>query len=916
MRLRHTVLRQVRQHQHLELRFDPHVTLIGGPNEAGKSTVVEALHKGLFLKATATGRGIDDLRSRLHSGLPEVEIGFEAGGSEWLLRKRFSGASGTCQLSNTQGIALSGAAAEERLAALLGVDGAIEGRRLAQLPQRWAHLWVRQGEAGQNLLSGPADGYDLERLVQQLQQRGASATLESRLDRLVGEQIQQQLDALFTATGKVKAGSPLALAAERVQQANQALTQAIERQAQLESAMETLRNLASRLEAIDATERPALEALRQREANLQLRRAEVQPLRQHCASLQQTLQSLEALERQLREQQGEQSSQRQQLQRSQQELDNLGRQRSERIQALETLQQQSRRNQQHQNLAQQLLDRDNLEREADQLRSHREQFSQLQQQAEELKAALAQLPAIGDDQVKALRLQEQRLAQAEARCQAMATSLTVLEAAQPLWLEDQALALGEEVQLTSPQDLHLGAGVRVRISPGGGEATADAKQQLQRAQHDHAQLQAQLGVDSSEIAEPIAQQRRSLESDLQRLRQAAAAIPWAQLDAQSTALEQRRQKLQQAMQRQVPIQQELSSSGELPTTREGLETWLDTLREESQLGTTQIQQLEQELQRSQQAQEQLQASHRALETRLEQLTGSLKTLAERRQLIEQTHGQTPALKQELQQQQAKLAIQEQALAELEQPAKRVGDGPGSPESSGSPESPDSSLSWEQRSQALEAEKDSLLTAKGHNEQLCFSLSAVDPAAEVEQGQANLETAQAEWDRLRQQADAWQLLQRLFHQARGALAERYSTPLSQAMDRYLQCLGINQQHSQLAFDPKAGFGELQLLQQGQGFAFEQLSGGMREQLAAALRLAIAEVLQPAYDNSLPLVFDDAFTNSDPERLAGLGRMLELGASAGIQIILLSCNPTDYTELAERLGRVIALEPQALRSPTNN
>lgn len=910
MRLRHAVLRQVRQHQHLELHFDPHVTLIGGPNEAGKSTVVEALHKGLFLKATATGRGIDDLRSRLHSGLPEVEIGFEAGGREWLLRKRFSGASGTCQLSNTQGVALSGAAAEEQLAALLGVDGAIEGRRLAQLPQRWAHLWVRQGEAGQNLLSGPADGYDLERLVQQLQQRGASATLESRLDRLVDEQIQQQLDALFTATGKVKAGSPLALAAERVQQANQALAQAIERQAQLESAMETLHSLAVRLEAIDANERPALEALRQRDANLQLRRAEVQPLRQHCASLQQTLQTLEALERQLHQQQSEQTSQGQQLQRSQQELDKLDRQRTVRSQALETLQQQSRRNQQHQNLAQQLLDRDNLEREADQLRSHRQQFSQLQQQAEELKAALAQLPAIGDDAVKALRLQEQRLAQAEARCQAMATSLTVLEAGQPLWLEDQSLALGEEVQLTSPKDLHLAAGVRVRISPGGGQATADAKQQLLSAQHDLAQLQAQLGLDSSEVAEPIAQQRRGLESDLQRLRQAAAAIPWAQLDAQSAALEQRRQKLQQAMQRLAPIQQDLTSNGALPTTRETLETWLDSLREQSQVVTTQIQQLEQELQRTQQDKERLQANHRALETRLEQLSGSLQTLSERRQLIEETHGQTAALKQELQQQQAKLAIQEQALAELEQPTKHDGHGPASPES------PDSSLSWEQRSQALEAEKDTLLTAKGHNEQLCFSLSAVDPAAEVEQGQANLETAQAEWDRLRQQADAWQLLQRLFHQARGALAERYSTPLSQAMDRYLQCLGINQQQSQLAFDPKAGFGELQLLQEGQGFAFEQLSGGMREQLAAALRLAIAEVLQPAYDNSLPLVFDDAFTNSDPERLAGLIRMLERGASAGIQIILLSCNPTDYTELAERLGCVIALEHQALRSPTNS
>jgi len=194
MRLLHATLRQVRLHQQLELQFDPRFTLLGGPNEAGKSTVVEALHKVLFLKATATGRAVDEMRSRLHSGLPEVELGFEAAGARWELRKRFSGASGTCQLSSDAGLALRGAAAEEQLARLLGVDGPIEGRRHSQLPLRWAHLWVRQGEAGTNLLGSPSEAYDVEQLVQQLQQRGAAAAaLESPLDRLVSEQLQARL---------------------------------------------------------------------------------------------------------------------------------------------------------------------------------------------------------------------------------------------------------------------------------------------------------------------------------------------------------------------------------------------------------------------------------------------------------------------------------------------------------------------------------------------------------------------------------------------------------------------------------------------------------------------------------------------------------------------------------------------------
>ena len=72
--------------------------------------------------------------------------------------------------------------------------------------------------------------------------------------------------------------------------------------------------------------------------------------------------------------------------------------------------------------------------------------------------------------------------------------------------------------------------------------------------------------------------------------------------------------------------------------------------------------------------------------------------------------------------------------------------------------------------------------------------------------------------------------------------------------------------------------------------------MREQLAGALRLALAEVLQPAYDGCLPLVFDDAFTNSDPQRLPGLRCMLRLAMEHGVQVVLLSCDPAAYRDNA--------------------
>ena len=90
----------------------------------------------------------------------------------------------------------------------------------------------------------------------------------------------------------------------------------------------------------------------------------------------------------------------------------------------------------------------------------------------------------------------------------------------------------------------------------------------------------------------------------------------------------------------------------------------------------------------------------------------------------------------------------------------------------------------------------------------------------------------------------------------------------------------------------------------GFGFERLSGGTREQVAAAVRLALAEVLAPAYDGVLPVVFDDAFTNSDPERITGLQCMLEHASARGLQVPLLSCTPADYADLASRIGSQVS------------
>ena len=872
MRLIACRLQNVRRHRELELEFGRSLTLITGANESGKSTLVEALHKGLFLRATATGRGVEELRSRLHAGLPEVEIRFEAGAECWRLRKRFAGASGTCQLSNASGVALSGAEAEERLAALLGYEAPVEGRRIAQLPERWAHLWVRQGDAGLNPLEGSQERYDHQRLIHQLQQQGSSGALESNRDRLVLEQIQQQVATLYTATGRVKAGSPLAEAQRRSQEAAAALSSAHQQVADLEAAMEQWRSINERLHAIDQRQRPALLRELDLEQRTQLLQAQLQPL------LQQQQDQRQLQEQQHREQQ-EQAQLNTRLNALLQQQQESSKQRDLLKQQAQQLNTTLRQMAQRQELLQALLDRLQLDAEAEQLREHQRQLKRLQGEAETLKQQLAGLPEINADQVRQLRQAEQQLAQATARCEAMAAGIDVIQADQPVILNGETLAPGERRRIDTSASLQVGAGVRLEISPGGGQTLPQALEQQRSARQLLEQLLLQLSIQGSDQAEQIERQRQELERELSSLRQAAKAIPWSGLQQRLDQLAARRERLLRAIAEQQALLDGLGLGDTNPMHEEQLLALQEQLRATSGEHSKELERCNQQLHDGELNLQRQHASLEQLRSRSAQLEGSLQVLGQRLQRLDQQ----PLDQQALQSQALVLHNLQAELSELKAERRASAGG-------------DAGSAAEQL-QALEQEKDLLLSQRGQAEQRCQSLGAVNPIAELEQRQAAWEEADAERARIERRGEALQHLLQRFHAAQSALANRYSEPLRAAITPYLAAMARDPHQPLLGFDPQQGFQDLQLRQGDEAFAFERLSGGMREQLAAAVRLAMADVLKPAYADVLPLVFDDAFTNTDRDRLAGLRQMLERGLEQGIQIVLLTCHPDDYQPLLQ-------------------
>ncbi|MCE0485732.1 AAA family ATPase [Ornithinimicrobium sediminis] len=75
-------------------------------------------------------------------------------------------------------------------------------------------------------------------------------------------------------------------------------------------------------------------------------------------------------------------------------------------------------------------------------------------------------------------------------------------------------------------------------------------------------------------------------------------------------------------------------------------------------------------------------------------------------------------------------------------------------------------------------------------------------------------------------------------------------------------------------------------------FESLSGGAKEQLGILARLAVAALVDS--EHGVPVVIDDALGYTDPQRLRRVGEVLGApGASS--QVILLTCTPARYDDI---------------------
>ena len=901
MRLLNCQLQNVRLHGDLSLEFSPRITLIGGANESGKSTLVEALHRALFLKATASGAPVEALHSRLHIGQPTITVGFDAKGDTWMLRKRFSGSSGQVSLlSEASGQSLTGPPAEDVLAELVGVEKTLGSNQAKSvLPSRWAQLWVMQGAAGDNLLEAGKAHYDFDALLAQLEQSGGAVVQQSSHDQRVAQRIETALEENFTTRG-IKKNSPLWLRQDELENAGFALDRALAQLSEYEEAGAELAIIGDELETSQNQELPALEQRRQlitqgAEASARLKAAielaykELEPLRlrhdvaskqladvDHLATqLQATQQRLESL---LRSKEGA-AAKEQELARA------VETKREARLTLNVQKQQLDQRNQLLQLLVERARlneSRSRLQKEIEQLRSSATQRSALEQ---ELAAAG---PVIGRGELSRLRELQQDWRDATTRKQAMAAGVRVLRADQTVRINGEALASGDQRQLSSMFELQVDDGVALEITPGGGKALGDLDAQSTTAEAAFQTCLANFGASSLENAEQIAEQRSGLEQQLLALGTPPQQDSAAQ-EQELHRIEQRSDDLSKQVAAFASAQRDSAAQEqELPTDLNDLEVLQQGVAATLTHTAAAVAQSETDFDEASSVLESFKANTLDGASQLQVAEAERHDRQSRLDALIQANGNRELLQSQVEQLAQQRQHAESELIKLQGERASL--------SSGDQEQELAIL--QSQIDALQLKIETLIDRRGAAKQRCDTISGEDPFGAVEQARVHHEAAQLDHKSLERITEAHQLLQQLFNEAQVDLSSRYSEPLAQSIGTFLRPLISDDSEAQLSYDQAKGFSGLQLRRGGEFYDFHQLSGGMKEQLAAALRLSIADVLKGSHDGCLPLVFDDAFTNSDPERVQMVKQMLATAVGHGLQVILLTCDPGAYEGFADK------------------
>lgn len=905
MRLLSLTVHHYRLHRDLTIEFDPSRTLIGGPNESGKSTLAEAIHRALFMRHKSGGELRKSMVSDTHGGHPRVILTFEADGDTWTIDKEFTGtAKATARLSSAKGLTFHGDAAEEKLAALAGnPDGT--ANTVNQITTRWAHLWVWQGTAGTDASTHTAG--HRHALIQRLQETGLAAVMQSETDDLTRRKITTLHESLFTKTGSVKAGSPLDLATRALQEADHQLQAATDAQDRLQAAATEQESATTELAASEAAlpgirhERDTAQAALAQARDLSTRLENQQLVHSQAATV---LKERTEADQRIREAIARADAAQLALAPAESHLQSLTEQTAAAAAAAaiarataESAAAAVRTARQHHDLARAWLTRFEKAAALETLTARATAVTDLEKSLADDREALSNLPVITPAQLQTLHDLESRHAQARSALEAIATGIELISSPQSVTLDGQPLSPGTSRIITETAELTLADGTRLRIHPGGGTSLESTRQTAASLQLEIHSLLSQLAIANAPEAAAVVARRQELDQKIAHTQARLKDLGARDLpDALASATAAVAAATHEVGQRLTTLPE--AESTPAPATSVEAETRLSRCRESLVAAEHQEHAQRQAAEATAHAHQQLAA---ALQSASEAITARRKEIDDHRaaaRTLESIHGDAAARAHAI-----------AAARDTESAAQNAVDTTVAALSSLRPESLETEIARLDRVIAIELNRQKDAHARLASARTTLATNGTtDPEADRLRALARFDHARHEHDREKRHAEAIDLLHSLFSQAQQSISRNITQPIADRITGYLECLFGHGVRIDVDWTDPAKPHALSITRPGTPtFPFDALSGGAREQVAAAVRLATAEILAASHHGCLPILFDDSFAYSDDERIRALQSMLDLAATRGLQVIVLSCTPASYIGFGARDIRLAPPQP---------
>ena len=875
--------------------FGDGLNLVVGPNELGKSTLLDALRAVLFERYSSKAQPIMALQNDRSGAAPVVELVFEVSGAEYTLSKRFV-KSPHARLQCPDGTLLEADAAENKLRNLLGFAEAGSRGATSETLGMWGALWVQQGQSfgrpdlPDSALASLSAGLESE----------VGTVLGGRRGRELPRIIEQRRGELVTESRRQPRGE-YKDTLDHISGLEQRLSEQLQQQLEMSDTLEQLAAAEARLRRLEdgSQDRIDQEELTQAQERLgEVMRHDLQfaAARSELQNRQGQLEQAQGAQSERASQRAELKTEQEQLRQGTERLEELQQREREFLATLGELRQAATNAEAAVEAAMQsetswrgILDRisrsaelsDLLRRQSD-VEAAQDRFAVAQSQAEQIQ--------VTDESLQRIRQAAEIADQANARLRVAATRISFdIPSDRLAGIEADGAPLTDPpatVEAVEPVVITIPERGRILIEP----AVADRDQLLRAEREAKAELHAALsavGAQSLADAQMLRDERRDLEVIASAARQELERLaPPSDAPTLQPRIDELRHSLTALLSEGEADQ--LPQRGHAEAALDSAQTDLQKARDEERIAREAVDARAQAV------------AELSLEVRTSQITVNNQTeLIEKRKERLRIDAETVSDQQlAAASDAAALAVteQQQTVSELEEEW-----------------SASARTQLEARISrlkvAIEKRESSRVESRIEIVRLRERIEVHDSAGideAIEHTQHEREQATRQLDRFSRELEVLDLLARTLRAAESEAKERYLAPVVNRVHPYLQMLFPNAEISMdenlniTGMSRRAGYEE----------SFDHLSMGTQEQIAVLVRLAFAEML---VDQGAPaaVILDDALVFSDDQRMRLMFDILSHAAQR-VQIVVFTCREQLFEGLGAHQLQLASGDPESLRS----